>query len=199
MFNLNDLSIIIKHLDKYPLITQKQADYKLFKEVVELKLRGEHLTKEGLLKAVSLKASINKGLSDKLKKEFPNVIPAIRPVVLSRIKTKEWLIGFTEAEGCFQIITQKINNNKLSVSLRFSITQHSRDESLISSIAEHLNCGRLSSSRKETYYIVSTFSDIYNIIIPMFNEYPLLGAKQQDFIHFVKAAELIKSKGHLTE
>jgi len=41
----------------------------------------EHLTKEGLLKLVSLKASLNKGLSDKLKSEFLGVIPAERPKV----------------------------------------------------------------------------------------------------------------------
>jgi hypothetical protein len=69
------------------------------------------------------------------------------------------------------------------------------------SIVGYLNCGRFlsSSNRKEVYFIVSTFSDIYNIIIPMFQEYPLLGAKQQDYIYFVKVAELIKSKAHLTK
>jgi hypothetical protein len=38
----------------------------------------EHLTKEGLLKLVSLKASLNRGLSGKLKSEFSGVVPAER-------------------------------------------------------------------------------------------------------------------------
>jgi len=38
-----DLAIIIEHFDKYPLITQKLADYKLFKQAVELIKRKEHL------------------------------------------------------------------------------------------------------------------------------------------------------------
>jgi hypothetical protein len=36
--------------------------------------KGEHLTNEGLIKIVNLKASLNKGLSDKLKIYFPKTI-----------------------------------------------------------------------------------------------------------------------------
>jgi hypothetical protein len=82
---LKNLNVIIKHLDSYPLITQKFADFVLFKEAVKLIGLREHLTKEGLLKLVSLKASLNKGLSGKLKSEFPGVIPAKRPEVFSNV------------------------------------------------------------------------------------------------------------------
>lgn len=58
---------MIKHLDSYPLITKKFSDYVLFKQIVKLVGLREHLTKEGLLKLVSLKASLNWGLSEKLK------------------------------------------------------------------------------------------------------------------------------------
>jgi hypothetical protein len=44
----------------------------------------EHLTKTGLIKIVALKASLNLGLSDELKKEFPNVVPIERPLVLNQ-------------------------------------------------------------------------------------------------------------------
>jgi hypothetical protein len=74
----NELAILIKHMEKYPLLTKKRADYILFKEVYELVIRKEHLTKEGLLKIVSLKASLNLGLSESLKAAFPNIIPAIK-------------------------------------------------------------------------------------------------------------------------
>jgi hypothetical protein len=30
------LGVVIPHFDKYPLVTQKLADYKLFKEIVSL-------------------------------------------------------------------------------------------------------------------------------------------------------------------
>jgi len=43
------------------------------------------------------------------------------------------------------------------------------------------------------------FSDIIEKIIPIFNNYPLIGTKKEDYIDFTKVAELIKFKDHLTE
>lgn len=74
-------SAIIPHFDKYPLLTKKKADFLLFKKVIDLMNKGEHLTKDGLEKIVSIKASMNKGLSEKIKIEFPNITPVQRPEV----------------------------------------------------------------------------------------------------------------------
>ena len=63
--SLKDLTnVIIPHFERYPLITQKRADFELFKMVVEIMNRKEHLTNEGLQKIVNIRAIINKGLSD---------------------------------------------------------------------------------------------------------------------------------------
>ena len=51
--SIKDLKVIIDHFDKYPLITQKLADYLLFKQFVEILSRKEHLTKEGLQQIVN--------------------------------------------------------------------------------------------------------------------------------------------------
>jgi len=53
----------------------------LFKQAVELVLRGEHLTTEGILKIISIRASMNKGLPAVLAEAFPNVSPVSRPLV----------------------------------------------------------------------------------------------------------------------
>ncbi len=85
--SIEDLKIIIDHFDKYPLITQKKADFLLFKSVFDLMCSKKHLTKEGLLQIVALKASLNKGLSDQLKEAFPNIIPVKRLNILnSKVK-----------------------------------------------------------------------------------------------------------------
>lgn len=83
--SIKDLAIIIEHFDKYPLITQKLADYKLFKQAVELIKRKEHLRVEGFKQLVAIKASVNNGLSDKFKESFPDVIPVQRPLVKSQV------------------------------------------------------------------------------------------------------------------
>ena len=164
---------------------------------------GEHLTQPGILKIINLKASLNRGLPDKLKEEWLNITPANRPTVLSSpIEDKQWLVGFVEGEGSFQIVTQKIKDKITGrVSLRFTLTQHIRDNILMKSLVEYLGCGRYipTATRKEVYFTVSNQKDINNIIIPLFQKYPLLGSKQQDFLDFVKVSELLKSKAHLTE
>lgn len=199
---LKNLSVIINHFDKYPLITQKLADYLLFKQAVKLVHEKVHLTKEGLLKVVSLKASLNLGLSEQLKESFPNVIPVIRPLVkFTGVKDLNWLRGFVEAEGCFLAVVQEYKDKPASVSLRFFLTQHYRDRVLLESLVNYLGYGRFSpvTGRNEVYFFTSTFKDIFEKVIPLFYKYPLLGSKQQDFLDFVKVAELIRSKDHLTK
>ena len=77
--NLKQLSaVIIPHLTDYPLLTQKRADFELLKKIINIIERKEHLNINGLQKIVNLKASLNNGLSNKLKTLFPNTIPAVR-------------------------------------------------------------------------------------------------------------------------
>jgi hypothetical protein len=88
LYRVSDLSslnnIIIPHFEKFPLITKKWADFKLFKMVIEIMSRKEHLTIEGLHKIVAIKASMNKGLSEILKEVFPHIIPIPRPLVVDQ-------------------------------------------------------------------------------------------------------------------
>lgn len=77
--SIKDLGIIINFLDKYPLITQKYADYLLFREAYLLIKNKEHLSEQGVRKFVSIKASVNLGLSPELESAFPGIMPAIRP------------------------------------------------------------------------------------------------------------------------
>jgi len=71
---------IIPHFYKYPLITKKRSDYVLFKRVVELMNQKAHLIVEGLQQIISIKAGLNKGLSDELNLSFPDVKFTTRPL-----------------------------------------------------------------------------------------------------------------------
>jgi len=148
---------------------------------------------------VGIKASLNFGLSNSLKEGFPNIKLTPKKIEFSEIKDINWLIGFAEAEWCFQVVIQ--NLEKAQINLRFTLTQHSKDEVLMKSLYNCLGCGRYNpvSGRDEGYFTVSSLSDIYGKIIPLLEKYPLVGSKQQDYLDFRKAAELMKSKAHLTE
>jgi hypothetical protein len=59
VFTNKDLAVIINHFDHFPLLTDKKADYVLFKRIVDMMNRKEHLTIAGLEEIVSIRASLN--------------------------------------------------------------------------------------------------------------------------------------------
>ena len=75
------MKYVIPHFDNYPLVTQKQADFLLFKEIVNLINNKEHLTNNGLIKLISLKSSLNLGLKGWIADLIDNIEPAVRPKV----------------------------------------------------------------------------------------------------------------------
>ena len=48
-----------------------------------MEIKG-HVTPEGLREILSIKASLNRGLPEKLKAEFPDVLPITRPLVVNQ-------------------------------------------------------------------------------------------------------------------
>ena len=131
---------IIPHFDKYPLITKKKrSDSELFKCVVVLMNHKAHLTVEGLQQIISIKAVLNKGLSDKLNLSFPDVKFTTRPLFpVSKIQNSNWVSGFVEGEGNFMIMLKKNPSHKsgIQASLRFKVTQHNRDVEFIKSFVD---------------------------------------------------------------
>jgi len=195
-----ELMILVDHFDKYPLITQKRADFELFKKAVEILCNKEHLTIEGVHKLVAIKASINLGLSSELKEAFSYISNFPRPNINDQaIKRPYWLSGFTTAEGCFLISLKKKSTEGYYVSLRFQISQHSRDELLMKSLVSYLECG-LYEKREGDWgnFVCSNIKDITDKIIPFFNLYSLEGLKLLNYMDWYEAAELIKTKAHLT-
>lgn len=196
-----DLKAIIDHFDKFKLITKKRADYELFKSVLAMVNRKEHLTVEGLHKIVNIRASVNRGLSAELKDAFPNNIPVPKPQVeVPQTIDPNWLSGFVSGEGCFFVgIGKSKTRVGYSVQLMFLISQHSRDQELMERLVSSLGCGKCYPHANKEYgeFIVRVFSDITDKIIPFFEKYPIKGMKVNDFADLCKVAELMKNKDHL--
>nr|ATI20296.1 LAGLIDADG endonuclease [Juglanconis sp.] len=196
-------NVIIPHFDKYPLVTQKLADYLLFRDAIKLISHKEHLSTEGLYSIINIKASLNRGLSAKLNEAFPNSVKVSRPIVANqRIPHSMWIAGFTSAEGCFLVSLFK-STTKLGITPRlvFSITQHTRDEEILQNLVTYFGCGRYAkrTTGEAGDFICSKLSDIVEKIIPFFYEYPIIGYKEKNLEDWKKVANLIKSKAHLTQ
>jgi hypothetical protein len=69
-------------------------------------------------------------------------------------------------------------------------------KSLISSF----NGGRYTVRTNKDYgdFLVTSFSDIHEKIIPFFQKYKIEGGKGRDLADFCKASDLVKAKGPLT-
>lgn len=78
---ISELASIVEHFNNYPLKTKKYADFLLFKKALDIVSNKEHLTMSGLTKLISIRATLNKGLPERLKVAFTKVIPEPRPVI----------------------------------------------------------------------------------------------------------------------
>ena len=201
--SLKDLSsIVIPHFKKYPLLTQKGADFLFFEQIVELMNKGAHLTINGLQQVINIRASMNTGLSEIIKSEFSNINPVKRGIIQSNIiPDPQWISGFVSGEGNLDVGIKKSKNIiGYQVYLRFRISQHARDAKLMELIMNYLGAGRLErDSRKPVIYLViNKISEINQIVIPFFNQYPICGIKHLDYLDWCKIANLIESGAHLT-
>ena len=171
MTSSKELEAVIKHFNKYPLLTKKWADFKLFLRIFEIKIRMEHLTLEGLRQIIEIKAAINLGLSEKLQLAFPDVVGVERPIVIDKkISDPNWLAGLTSAEGCYYINIFKYKSSKIgeAVKLKFQITQHRRNELLMKSFIKYFKCGNIYIKGNSYDFRVTKFIDITEKIIPFF-------------------------------
>lgn len=99
------------------------------------------------------------------------------------------------------IAIRKSSNSILGsrIQLIFSLAQHSRDEHLIKSLMNYLDCGAFSQYKEGVYFKITKFADICQKIIPFFEKFPIQGVKYKDYLDFIKIKNLVENKSHLTE
>jgi hypothetical protein len=111
-----------------------------------------------------------------------------------------WLLGFTEAEGCFTI---SFLSNSIAFRTRFILTQkYDMNLPVLSKCISLFGGGHIEGhSAKEVYsYIVSGMKNI-EIIYPYFDKYlnSFMGMKLSSYLKFKNLNNLIKEKVHLNK
>jgi hypothetical protein len=187
--NVNYLNeVIIPHFTKYPLISKKGIDFLLWSKVINIILNKGHLTESGFSTILSYYASINRGVSKKVLKNYPDIIPFGKPVLnLPDSLNPQWVSGFVAGDGGFSIYIRSAKDYILGekVYCRFHIAQHSKDIKLMELFIKFFNCGvvhlRSNSATPRCDFIVQDVSSLLDKIIPHFDQYPLLNLKQKDY------------------
>jgi len=109
-----------------------------------------------------------------------------------------WLLGFTEAEGCF---TVSLLSNSVAFRTRFILSQKGDiNLPVLSKCIELFGSGRIEGhSKKDNYsYIVSGLKNIAHIY-PYFDQNleHFMGIKKESYLKFKKLNKLLKAQKHL--
>lgn len=120
---------------------------------------------------------------------------------------EQWVVGFTDGEGCFSISVVRNGGLRLGwqVQHEFSITQLVSSRSALELAGTVLGVGRIiDNSRHDNHreglcrLSVKGRRDLIEMIIPFFEHHPLRTAKRSDFERFVEAMTLVEAQQHLT-
>lgn len=113
-----------------------------------------------------------------------------------------WFItGLFDAESSFVVTILQNPRYKTgwNVQARVQIKMHERDRDLMTQIQKFFGgIGYISNPNKNTTveFRVSTINDIVNVIIPHFDNYPLLTKKYSDYVLFKNIIKLMLEKNH---
>ena len=113
---------------------------------------------------------------------------------------KYYLLGFTDAEGCFSISLKKENTARFGWALDplFQITQHKCNREVLEMFQKELKCGRIIEKSGQPdclVFLVDNRRQLVEKIIPFFEKYPLL-TKSNDFGKFREIIAGMESKMH---
>ena len=125
-----------------------------------------------------------------------------KPVV-----SKEYVVGLTDGEGCFYVNVSKLPTYRAGyrIQMHFHLKMQEKDRELLEKVRNTLGCGAVYFQKEQCTnhaqcyrYTVSAHEDIFNTIIPFFQQYPLQSAsKGESFRIFCQIASLIKKRAHL--
>lgn len=113
---------------------------------------------------------------------------------INDFQLNEWLRGFTDGEGCFQI--KIVNNRPFTISFIFKIKLHKDDRPLLEYLSTKINIGKVYPKDIDNKDISSTWevrkkADIIKLI-RIFDKHPLNTTKYLDYLLWRKAFFYIK-------
>jgi hypothetical protein len=116
-----------------------------------------------------------------------------------------WIVGFTDGEGCFHISINKIQKMSLGwqVLPEFRIVQHEKDEQVLYNIKNYFGFGDVKINRADHHGTRKEFRvrglENLNKLIIFFQQNKLNTSKRKDFEIFSEVIQLMNIKEHLTK
>lgn len=107
----------------------------------------------------------------------------------------EWLVGFTEGDGSFFIQRQSISKNHSKWAIGFKIALSSYNYRALAYIKSKLGVGHIGLDRRSNMlqYLVRNRKHLSDHIFPIFEKYPMISAKNYDFIRVKEAYKILEN------
>lgn len=114
------------------------------------------------------------------------------------IITPDYILGFSDGEGCFTLHIWKREKNSFGLNFTpsFSISQNTHSRKVLDEIQEFFQCGFVRKDRKTHKYEVRDLKNLEQKIIYFFQQNILRTQKKQDFLVFCEICNLLKNKAH---
>ena len=118
----------------------------------------------------------------------------------------EWIVGFTDGEGCFHVAINKIDKMSLGwqVLPEFRIVQHEKNEETLHKIKSYFDFGEVKINHSDKHGTRKEFRvrglENLNKLVQFFKQHEFQTlSKQKSFEKFVEIIELMNNKEHLTK
>jgi hypothetical protein len=154
---------------------------------------------------VSLVNTLNKPISDLTLNKLSNlgILPKVefKPPVLNKSISlnPQWISGFIAGEGSFTYFTRTRKNSKGDIvkdyTLAMEVSQDSKDLFILNLIKDFFQTGKVYSEKRGiTKYRLTQKNEILSIIIPYFENNPLLGRKALQFSTWIKIVDILATE-----
>jgi hypothetical protein len=112
----------------------------------------------------------------------------------------EYIVGFTDGEGCFTLHISKRTTSRYGLILTpsFSVSQNTSSVNVLLDFQAFFGCGRLRKDRGTTKYEVRRLQDLREIILPFFKQYPLRTTKRWDVYRLHHICDSLGAGDHHT-
>lgn len=102
--------------------------------------------------------------------------------------TKDWITGFVDGDGCFNIERRVTEKGISIVRHRFIVSQDKRSKDVLYALKGAFGCGSVHKGGSNMFtFQIGDRKSIENKVIPFFKEHPLQTEKRKSFYLFVES------------
>ena len=121
---------------------------------------------------------------------------------------EQWVVGFTDGEGCFSIsvVRNRVCRSGWQVQHEFSVTQGASSRAALDVLRDVFRCGSIiENTRNDNHrepllrFSVKRRIDLVTTVMPFFEANPLRTAKRADFEKFASVLRMMEAGEHLIE